>query len=74
MKWLGRGKVKEAFHERRGGGRTIRLTGQVKHGEIRVHSGGIATLSAMCSKEYVQDVRRAHCEGGFPTVDDPTRA
>jgi hypothetical protein len=73
LHWLGRGKVKETFHERAGTGRTIRLTGQIRHGEIRVHSGGIAILSAMASKEYVKDVRRAQQEGGYPTVDDPAR-
>lgn len=73
LHWLGRGKVKETFHERAGAGRTIRLTGQIRHGEIRVHSGGIATLSAMASKEYIKDVRRAGHQGGVPTVDDPTR-
>jgi hypothetical protein len=45
----------------------------MRHGEIRVHRGGIAMLSAMFSREYVADLRRAHREGGFPTVDDPTR-
>jgi hypothetical protein len=28
---------------------------------------------AMFSREYWADLRRAHKEGGFPTVDDPTR-
>jgi hypothetical protein len=27
----------------------------------------------MFSREYWADLRRAHKEGGFPTVDDPTR-
>jgi len=73
LTWLGRGRVKEAFHGRTGQGRRIRLTGRVKHGEIRVHSGGVAQLSAMFSKEYVEDARRAHRDGGLPTVDDPAR-
>lgn len=74
LTWLGRGKVKQTFHENTGTGRTIHLTGQIKHGEVRVHSGGIATLSAMATKEYMQDARRAHRDGGYPTIDDPTRA
>lgn len=69
----GRAKVKD-MTGRSGEGRRIVLTGRVSCGEIRVHRGGIAILSAMCSREYVEDVRRAHREGGFPTVDDPTRA
>jgi hypothetical protein len=45
----------------------------MRRGEIRVHRGGIAQLSAMFSREYWADLRRAHKEGGFPAVDDPTR-
>ena len=35
--------------------------------------GGIAMLSAMFSRAYWDDLRRAHKEGVFPTVDDPAR-
>jgi hypothetical protein len=34
----------------------------------------MATLSAMFSRAYVQDLRRARKNGSYPTVDDPTRA
>jgi hypothetical protein len=68
---VGRTKVKDAASG--SGGRRIVLTGQVARGEIRVHRGGVAMLSAMFSREYVADLRRAHRDGGFPTVDDPTR-
>jgi hypothetical protein len=54
-------------------GRRIVLSGELRRAEIRVRRGGIAILSAMLTREYVADVRRAHKEGGFPTVDDPTR-
>ncbi len=70
---IGRGRVKDGAGTRATGGRRIVLTGQVRSGEIRVNRGGVALLSAMCSREYVADLRRAHKEGGFPTVDDPTR-
>ncbi len=70
---LGRGRVKDAEGRDAAGGRRIVLTGQLRHGEIRVHRGGIAQLSAMFSREYLADLRRAHAEGGFPTVDDPAR-
>jgi hypothetical protein len=73
LHWLGRGKVKD--HEGTAtDGRRIRVHGEVRHGEIRVRRGGTAQLTAMFSREYVDDVRRAHREGGMPTVDDPTRA
>jgi hypothetical protein len=38
-----------------------------------VHSGGIAQLTAMGSREYLADARRAHARGGVPTLDDPAR-
>ena len=74
LAWTGRGKVKQTYHHNpAGAGRRIRLTGQARHGEIRVHSGGIARLSAMCSREYLADARRAHALGGTPALDDPAR-
>jgi hypothetical protein len=73
LRRTGRGRVKDAEGGRATGGKRIVLTGHMRHGEIRVHRGGIAMLSAMFSRGYVADLRRAHREGGFPTVDDPTR-
>jgi hypothetical protein len=74
LAWSGRGKVKQTYHDNPAGtGRRIRLTGQVRHGEVRVQSGGIARLSAITSREYLADARRAHAEGGTPTLDDPAR-
>lgn len=70
---IGRGKVKDMVGPAGEPGRRIVLTGRLNRAEVRVHRGGIAILSAMCSREYVQDLRRAHRDGGFPTVDDPTR-
>jgi hypothetical protein len=56
----GRGKVKRTFLDRGNeNGRLVRLTGQVDHGEVRLHSGGIAELSALCSREYLAEIRRA---------------
>jgi hypothetical protein len=75
LAWTGRGKVKQTYHHNPAGtGRRIRLTGQVRHGEVRVQSGGIARLSAMCSREYLADARRAHAEGSVPVLDDPARS
>jgi hypothetical protein len=33
----------------------------------------MAALSAMFSRAFVQDLRQARKNGGYPTVDDPTR-
>ncbi|WP_067905302.1 hypothetical protein [Actinomadura chibensis] len=72
LSYPGRGRVKDWTGEN-GAGRRVRITGEIRHGEIRVHRGGIATLSAMFSREFVQDVRRARREGTEPTVADPAR-
>jgi hypothetical protein len=79
--WSGRGKVKDGVGQQaraRGAepapdARRIRLTGRISDGEVRVARGGVAILAAMFTREYVDDLRRAHKEGGVPTVDDPTR-
>ena len=73
LRRLGRGRVKDVAHRNAAGGRRIVLTGQLRHAEVRVHRGGIAQLSAIFSHEYLADLRRAHAERGFPTVDDPAR-
>jgi len=73
LRRTGRGRVKDAERPDAPGGRRIVVTGELRGGEIRVRRGGIAMLSAMFSRAYWDDVRRAHKEGGFPTVDDPAR-
>jgi hypothetical protein len=45
----------------------------MRRSEIRVHRSGVAILSALFSRAYLTDLRRAHRERGFPGVDDPTR-
>jgi hypothetical protein len=71
LRRTGRGKVKDAERPKAPGGRRIVLTGEVRHAEIRVHRGGIAVLSAMFSREFLADARRARAEGRTPTVADP---
>jgi len=73
LAWNGRGKVKDAGPTGKPGERRLRLSGTAADGEVRVHRGGVAQLSAMCSRAYLQDLRRAHREGRLPTVDDPAR-
>jgi hypothetical protein len=67
----GRGRVKDAQRPDTPGDRRVMLTGALRHAEIRVHRGGVAILSAMFSREYVADLRRAHRQGVLPTVADP---
>jgi hypothetical protein len=73
LRRAGRSRVKDAEGPGGPGGRRIVVTGQLRSGEIRVRRDGIAMLSAMFSRAYWDDLRRAHKEGGFPTVDDPAR-
>jgi hypothetical protein len=71
LRRVGRGRVKDAERPELPGERRIVVTGQMHNGEIRVHRGGIAVLSAMCSREFLTDVKRARSEGRTPTVADP---
>jgi hypothetical protein len=78
--WTGRGKVKDGVGQQAAkkgeaaeGARRIRLVGRVNDSEVRVNRGGVAILSAMFTREYVDDLRRAHKEGTAPTLDDPAR-
>jgi hypothetical protein len=70
---IGRCRVKDWTGTSETGGRRIVLTGEMRRAEVRVHRGGIAILSAMCSREYLADALRARREGGYPTIDDPSR-
>jgi hypothetical protein len=70
---IGRGRVKDWTGTAEARGRRIVLTGELRGAEVRVHRGGVAILSAMCSREYLADARQARREGRFPTIDDPSR-
>ena len=72
--WTGKGRVKDDQRPVSASGRQVRLVGSANDSEVRVHRGGIAILSAMFSRAFVQDLRQARKNGTYPTVDDPTRA
>ena len=74
LDWTGRGQVKDDQRPAGPGGRRVRLAGHADNSEVRVHRGGMAALSAMFSRAFAQDLRQARQNGGYPTVDDPTRA
>jgi hypothetical protein len=74
LHWAGRGRVKDFARPQDAAGRVIRLTGTSNRSEFRVHRAGTAVLSAMFSREFFEDVRRAHREGTHPTVADPANA
>lgn len=70
---VGRSKVKDAVGSHVNEDRKVVLSGQLRRSEVRVRRDGTAVLSAMFTREYLDDVRRAHKQGGHPTVDDPAR-
>jgi hypothetical protein len=72
LRQLGRGRVKDMQRsEARPDGRVIRLVGETRSGEVRINRAGIAVISAMFTREWLDDVRRAHKEGRMPVVADP---
>jgi hypothetical protein len=71
------------------GGRLIRVAGEMRRSELRINRGGIAIVSAMLTREYLadlrrafrenhisslEDMRRAYDEGRWTTIDDPERS
>jgi hypothetical protein len=70
---IGRCRIKDWTGVSAADGRRVVLSGEMRKAEVRVHRGGIAILSAMCSREYLADALAAHREGRYPTIDDPTR-
>lgn len=73
LRRVGRCRLKDWTGISTPGGRRIVLLGEMRNAEVRVHRGGIAILSAMCSREYVADALRARREGRYPSIDDPSR-
>ncbi|MEV0268598.1 MAG: hypothetical protein HOV71_23580 [Hamadaea sp.] len=71
LTFRGRGTVKDWEHTKGTGSRRVRLVGEIENGEVRIVRGGIAILTAMFSREFVDDCVRAHRAGGRPTVHDP---
>ncbi|MEU9008738.1 hypothetical protein AB0D12_02905 [Streptomyces sp. NPDC048479] len=71
LEYVGRSKVKDMQRHTASGGRVLRLTGVLKRSEVRIVRGGVATLTAMLSREFVDDCRTAHRDGTLPTVHAP---
>ena len=70
---IGRCRLKDWTDVGAPDGRRVVLSGEMRQAEVRVHRGGVAILSAMCSREFLADALAAHREGRYPTIDDPTR-
>jgi len=74
LRRVGSGKVKDWTGTTDAGGRTIRLLGEMRNAEVRVHRGGVAILSAMFTREYLADLRRAYRDARITSIDDIRRA
>ena len=68
---VGRGRVKDWTGTGSPGGRRIRLVGETRGSEVRVHRSGIAILSAIFTRQFLAECRRARREARRPTMHDP---
>lgn len=62
LRRVGRGRVKDWTGTAAPGGRVIKLVGEIRSGEVRVHRGGVAILSLLASRAHRQ-VREAQKAG-----------
>jgi len=63
LRRIGRARVKDWAAEATTDGRRIKLGGELRNAEIRVHRGGIAIVSLLLSSRSPRIVRQAHREG-----------
>jgi len=71
------------------GGRVIHITGEIRSSELQINRGGTAIVSAMLTREYLdelrrafrdnhvtslKDMQRAYREGRWTTIEDPGRS
>ena len=63
LRRIGRGRVKDWTGTGAPDGRTIRLVGEMRDAEVRIHRGGIAIARLALSRKTRAQVRRAHREG-----------
>jgi hypothetical protein len=74
LRWAGSGRIKDWTGTAAPGGRRIRLHGEMRTAEVRVHRGGVAILSLLLSRTHRHEVRQAHREGRFDARHDPRHA
>jgi hypothetical protein len=63
LRRVGPGRVKDWTGTPASGGRTIKLVGEMRNAEVRVHRGGVAILSLLASRRTRRQVREAHRAG-----------
>lgn len=62
LRRVGRGRVKDWTGVASPEGRRIRLSGEMRHAEVRIHRGGIAILRLLLSRRTRSEVRRARAQ------------
>ncbi len=68
LRRIGRGRVKDWTGTAAPDGRRIKLIGEMRNAEVRVHRGGVAILSLLASREHRRLVREAHRAGRLRRV------
>ena len=63
LRRVGRGRVKDWTGVGSPDGRTLKLTGEIRNAEIRIHRGGIAILRLLLTRSTRAQMRRAHAQG-----------
>jgi hypothetical protein len=63
LRRVGRGRIKDWTGTGAPGGRRIKLVGEMRNAEVRVHRGGVALLSLLASRKTRRHVREAHRAG-----------
>ena len=63
LRRVGRGRVKDWTGTGSTGGRTLKLRGEMRNAELRIHRGGIAILRLLLSRGTRNELRRAHAQG-----------
>ena len=65
LRRIGRGRIKDWTGTAAPGGRTIKLVGEMRNAEVRIHRGGVAALSLLAARTTRRQVREAHRRGRF---------
>ena len=68
LRRVGRGRVKDWTGTAAPAGRRIKLVGEMRSAEVRIHRGGVAVLSLLASREHRRLVRGAHRAGRLDPV------
>jgi hypothetical protein len=63
LRRVGRGRVKDWTGVASPDGRPIRLVGEMRNAEVRIHRGGMAILRLLLSRKHRAQVRQARREG-----------